>query len=309
MRQIGSQLGWFTAWSVVAVAGPALAEDVHDLRALCERADTRVEVVLEAHEFRIGAYDAESGVAAVHVEPTLAFLHDRSLRLRLVNDEGQPLAEPRLFVDFESATVPMVLEALAAGRVQLVMAVRSIDSGQTLADGDGCTARVVDVQPLAVRLDQDDTPIAVSRVRCTLPGAGEKGARMAPKVDSGPVTVDEGDPIRRGSAIRDALLPIARGCLADVLATTPALQGALSLELHRSPLGAAETPRVVVDSVASEPLNHCLVRVVQGSTDWVPHVPPGRRVYVPLYFRGLPEPSPPPEADTSAELLNTSNAP
>jgi hypothetical protein len=278
-------------------AGSPPPADDRSLDALCKGAPT-AEIALDPNEFELRAYDASRHLLAVHTEEELAPSSRRPVLVRIAR-----LQDVLLRLAPDAFTV--VQDEHHAGRLRLAMVVRR-DGGSNQADapagGGPCAGGVVDVEPTRVRLERDDFVLAEADLT-----PQPKPLRIAfPEVRVGAIKAANGSPPVEAERLRAPIHDAGVRCLRAVARDLHSLNGAMTVELERSPVGEPLPPRIRIDAVVFSPLSACLPgQLVDTAAIW-DVLPPGGKVYFPLYFRGSPVTLP---ADTGTPLTRGAKAP
>jgi hypothetical protein len=274
---------------------PAPAND-RSLDALCEGAAS-AEIDLDPNEFELRAYDAARHVLAVRTEEELAPSSRRPMLVHIARLHDMLLRLP-------PDAFSVVQDEHHAGRLRLAMVVRRDGAADSegAPTGGPCRGGVVDVEPTRVRLERDDFVLAEADL--TPP---PKPLRIAfPEVRVGTIKAAPGSPPVEIERLRAPIQEAGVQCLRTVARDVHSLNGAMTVELERSPVGEPLPPRIRIDAVVFSPLSACLPgELVDSAAIWEA-LPPGGKVYFPLYFRGSPVTLPP---DEGTPLTKGANAP
>ncbi len=274
---------------------PSTAND-RSLEALCKGAAS-AEIALDPNEFELRAYDAARHVLAVHAAEELAPSNRRPVLVRITR-----LQDVLLRLSPEAFTV--VQDEHHAGRLRLAMEVRR--EGTADADdaptGGPCRGGIVDVEPTRVRLEREELVLAEADL--TPP---PRSLRIAfPEMRVGPIRAAQGSPPVDAERLRGPIHDAGLRCLRMAARDVHSLNGAMTVELERSPVGEPLPPRIRIDAVVFSPLSACLPGELVDTVAVWEALPPGGKVYFPLYFRGSPVTLPP---DGGTPLTRGANAP
>lgn len=267
------------------------------IEGLCQGAQ-RARVELDPSEFHLQAYDTRGQILAIHAEPELAAGPRRPVGLRLTR-----LAQD-LLLPLPPEAFGLVRDEHEAGRLKLVLTVRRSARDSAEPTPSACAGGLVDVEPTVARLLRDDFVLAEQDL-----DTPPKPRRIAyPEVVVGPMRTASGCPRAQHERLSGAVHETAVGCLRAAMRDVHSLNGAMMVELERSPVGEPQPPRIRVDAVVFTPLSNCLTQALAEAEDVWNAVPPGGKVWFPLYFRGSPVTLPPDEAP-AAPLTSPVSAP
>lgn len=264
---------------------PANAQAADPTDTLC-RTDDATEMELWPDEFIFDGYDAEVGVAALLTREELPPEHGRHRSVRLARS-----VQERLLIPMAPDVLTEAIEAHRSGGLRLVLFVRRTHAGNDAPGNGPCGDGVVEVTPTAARLRPSAMPLSIAERRLDQPLPAVRITR--PDVRVGRIKPDPESPPFDTTPLPDLLKPIGLRCLRQSLVSLPSLQGALTVELRRSPVGRPVRPLVVVDGLVSRPVNTCLVSALLDDEALWRVLPPGASAYVTFYFRGVPIELPP----------------
>jgi len=266
----------------------ACAQTNDPTETLC-RTEQTAELELWPDEFVFDGYDAEVGVAALLTRSVLAEGHGRRRPVRFAR-----ALHDRLLIPMAPDVLTEAIDAHRSGALRLVLRVHRTRREDGGPDSPPCADGVVDVTPTAARLRPSAAPFPIAERRLDRPLPAVRITR--PDVRVGRIKRDPESPSFDPAPLPALLKPIGLRCLRQSLVSLPSLQGALTVELRRSPIGRPVRPRVVVDGLVSRPVNTCLVAGLMDERAIWRVLTPGASAYVTFYFRGVPVELPGPAA-------------
>ena len=249
--------------SLVGLTAPVFAQE----KARPCPKNKRIEVLLTAGEFKIPAYDARRGLMVVRPMTELlpGLVREFSVRLKL----SQP---------------------------EVLMALRPDSLSLGMETGPADLELVIEGEPAAPVVPPADKPdcavLTVRSMRLQRGGVVLSRRDLAQPVDSPPIEtkVYTRLHVERGEARAPALEAVGRRlserCVRRALMQTPAIQGAVSLQLAKTLLGKPEEPKIVVDGLVNHQLSYCLVAAFRDEAQVWTLLEPASRAYLSLYLRG-----------------------
>jgi hypothetical protein len=253
--------------------------------ALCAGAPS-AELELDGNEFQVQAYDAARQLVALRADPDLPPTGRRRFTVRLLHLRD-------LLLPLPPDAVGTLTEDQRNGRLRLVLTVRREAEDQAdaplPATVSPCRAgEVVDVTPTRARLERDDLVLAERNLEATGPGP-----ISMPEVQVGPIRSAPGAAPVDAEKLRGPLREAGVTCLRQAMRDLHSLNGAMTVELERSAVGEPLPPRIHIDAVVFSPLSSCLPQALLDERPLWDALPPGARIFFPLYFRGSPVVLPP----------------
>ncbi len=250
--------------------GGVVAEEP-GFEAMCRGAEgARVE--LDASEFEVSGYDSGRGVLTLRLAPVLV-----RARGQVLVDARGPVPLAMGANDLETA-----LEARKRGSLRLELDVHCVQRSPFGPRLDQCCGSI---RPDIARLSAGQLLVAERNLREPFAprpriDAHVQVATVRAFDEKGVTEALVGDEVRRRAHMH------GHSCLLRALHASGSVNGAVSVEIRVRRDRRPRRPRIVVDGLVHDALEHCLVSsLFEDAALWEMLPAPGR-VYVPFYFRG-----------------------